>query len=383
MGLTDGSCGGSLGSAFPDNPQEALWEARTHKSVSGRADLIVRTAIIVTTTLAIIGLVWFLIQIGEILLMVLIATILATCLSPLVTVVQGMRWSKRQVSLSRPWALFLVYMAVLGVIGLIVGMVVTPLVIETEGFIANLPDNLARIEAWLAGLQASYTWLPDLAGYVRGIPQEFGRLSAYFGPAADVAFRFLGGLATVITVLFLSFYMLVQGPTIKAGLLDLVPRASRPQVAHVFEHVSLKFGGWLRGQLLLNAIIGVAAAGGMAAIGMPYAILLGIYAFLVEFIPLIGPTLSAVPAIFLALFQPPWKIVATIIWYSVIQQVEGNILVPRVMRRAVGLSPLLTILAVIIGAKMLGIVGALIAVPVAAALQVVATEILAMVRPKS
>ncbi len=370
-----------MGSAFPDNPQEALWEARTHKSVSGRADLIVRTAIIVTTTLAIIGLVWFLIQIGEILLMVLIAAILATCLSPLVTAVQGIRWSKR-VSLSRPWALFLVYMAVLGVIGLIVGMVVTPLVIETEGFLANLPDNLARIEAWLGGLQASYRWLPDLAGYVRGIPQELGRLSAYFGPAAGVAFRFLGGLATVITVLFLSFYMLVQGPTIKAGLLDLVPRASRPQVGRVFEHVSLKFGGWLRGQLLLNAIIGVAAAGGMAAIGMPYAILLGIYAFLVEFIPLIGPTLSAIPAIFVALFQPPWKIVATIIWYSVIQQVEGNFLVPRVMRRAVGLSPLLTILAVIIGAKMLGIVGALIAVPVAAALQVVATEILAMVRPK-
>ncbi len=351
--------------------------------MSGRTDLIVRTAIIVTTTLAIIGLVWFLIQIGEILLMVLIATILATCLSPLVTAVQGYQWGKRQVSMSRTWALFLVYVAVIAVLGLIVAVVVTPLVIETEGFVANFPGNLERITRWLTALQANYTWLPDLAGYVSGIPQELGQLTAYFGPAAGVAFRFLGGLATVITVLFLSFYMLVQGPTLKAGLLDLMPRASRPQVAHVLEHVSLKFGGWLRGQLLLNAIIGVAAAGGMAAIGMPYAILLGIYAFLVEFIPLIGPTLSAVPAIFLALFQPPWKFVATIIWYSVIQQVEGNILVPRVMRQAVGLSPLLTILAVIIGAKMLGIVGALIAVPVAAALQVVATEILAMVRPKS
>jgi len=351
--------------------------------VSGRADLIVRTAIIVITTLGIIGIVWFLIQIGEILLMVLIAAILATGLSPIVSLVQGIRWSKRGVSLSRPWALLFVYLVLIGVLGLVIAMMVTPLVRETEGFVANLPDNLARIEAWLKGLQASYTWLPDLAGYVRQIPQEFGRLSVYFGPAAGVAFRFLGGVATVITVLFLSFYMLVQGPTLKAGCLELVPRGSRSQVAHVLERVSSKFGGWLRGQLLLNAIVGIWAGVGMAAIGMPYAVLLGIYAFLVEFIPMIGPTLSAVPAVFLALFQPPlWKLLFTIVWYILIQQLEGNFLVPRVMRQAVGLSPLLTILAVLIGAKLLGLVGALIAVPVAAALQVVISEVIAIIRPK-
>lgn len=314
--------------------------------------------------------------------MVLIAAIFATGISPIVTMVQRVRWRRQQVSLPRPWALLLVYAAILVIVGLIIAVVVTPVVIEAQGFLANLPANLAHIDAWLTALQARYMWLPDLAGFVRRIPQELGRLGGYFGPAASVAFRFLGGVATVITVFFLSFYMLVEGPAIRAGLLALVPRTSRPQVTRVIETVGSKFGGWLRGQMLLSGIIGVAATLGMAAIGMPYAVLLGIYAALVEFIPMIGPTLSAIPAVFLALFQPWWVLVATVIWYTFIQQVEGNLLVPRVMRQAVGMSPLLTIVALVIGAKLLGLVGALVAVPVAAAAQVVVGEILTTFRPK-
>lgn len=207
-------------------------------------------------------------------------------------------------------------------------------------------------------------------------------MSKYFGPAAGIAFRFLGGLATVITVFFLSFYMLVEGPAIRVGLLVLFPASSRPQVTRILHTIGLKFGGWLRGQFMLSGIIGIAVTVGMAAIGMPYAVLLGIYAFVVEFILMIGPTLSAIPAVFLALFQPWWVVVATIAWYTLIQQIEGNFLVPRVMRQTVGLSPLLTIIALVIGAKLLGLVGALIAVPVAAASQVVIGEVLAAVRSK-
>lgn len=352
--------------------------------MSGRThlELAIRTAIVAITTFCIIGLVWFLVHVGEILLMVLIAAIFATGISPIVTAVQRIRWNRRQVSLSRPWALLIVYAVLLLLIAIVVAGVLTPVVIESQGFFTHLPDNLARLETGLEGLRASYTWLPDLAGFVHRLPEEIGNLTRYFGPAAGIAFRFLGGLATVITVFFLSFYMLVEGPSIRAGLLALFPETSRPQVTRVLRTVGLKFGGWLRGQFLLSGIIGVAAAVGMAVIGMPYPILLGIYAFIVEFIPMIGPTLSAIPAVFLALFQPWWMIVATIAWYTLIQQVEGNYLVPRVMRQTVGLSPLLTIIALVIGAKLLGLVGALIAVPVAAAVQVVVGEVLAAVRPK-
>ena len=133
---------------------------------------------------------------------------------------------------------------------------------------------------------------------------------------------------------------------------------------------------------MLGLIIGTAAAVGMAAIGMPYPVLLGIVAGVTELIPMVGPVLGAVPAVFVALFQPWWKLVFTIAWYTFIQQAEGNVLVPRVMRHTVGLSPLLTIIALVTGAKLLGLLGALLAVPVAAALQVVVGEILETFRPR-
>ncbi len=332
--------------------------------------------------LGVIGLAWVLIQLGEILVIVLISAILANGLAPIVAAVERKRWTKRQIALSRPWALLFVYLALVLVLGLLAGIVITPLVKESAGFVAHLSTNLERIERDLARLQIQYSWLPDLAGIVRRLPQEPGRLSAYLAPTAGVAFRFLGGVATVITVLFLSFYMLAEGPTIEAGFLSLFPQQQRTQIASVLNAVGAKFGGWLRGQLLLAAIIAVAAAVGMAAIGMPAPIVLGIFAGIVEFIPMIGPVLSAIPAVLLALFQDWWKIVFTIAWYTAIQQLEGNFLVPRVMRQAVGLSPLLTILALIIGAKLLGLVGALLAVPVTAALQSVVGEVVRAFRPE-
>jgi predicted PurR-regulated permease PerM len=119
----------------------------------------------------------------------------------------------------------------------------------------------------------------------------------------------------------------------------------------------------------------------MAAIDMPFPILLGIVAGVTELIPMVGPVLGAVPAVFLALFQPTWKLIFVVAWYAAIQQAEANFVVPRVMRAAVGISPLLTIIALIVGARLLGVAGALLAVPVAAALQVVVGTLVARFKP--
>lgn len=350
--------------------------------MSSRSDLVLRTALVVITVLAVIGLAWFLIQITEILLIVLVSAILATGVAPLAATLEGRRWSPGGRRLSRTWSIFVVYLAAIAVLTVIIGLLVTPVVIETQGFVANLPANIERITTALRELRMRFPWLPDMAGWVEQLPNELSSLSRYAAPAAGVAFRFLGGVATVITVLFLAFYMLVGGPEIKAGFLALFPRSDREEIADILNQVGAKFGGWLRGQLLLSFIIGVAAAFGMAVIRMPYPILLGIVAGITELIPLVGPTLGAIPAVFLALFQPWWKLIFTIAWYTLIQQTEGNFIVPRVMRRAVGLSPLLTIVALIIGIKLLGMIGALLAVPVAAVLQVVVGEILRRFRPQ-
>jgi predicted PurR-regulated permease PerM len=186
----------------------------------------------------------------------------------------------------------------------------------------------------------------------------------------------------VVTVIFLAFYMLVEGPRVKAGFLGLFPRAQRESIADVLEQIGAKFGGWIRGQLLLGIIIGAAAGLGMAAIGMPFVLLLAIIAGFTELIPMVGPILGAIPAVFLALFQPTWKLLVVIGWYAFIQQAESNFVVPRVMRASVGLSPLLTIIALVVGARLLGAAGALLAVPVAAALQVVVGELVRRYGPR-
>lgn len=361
---------------------------RITSSVSARTELVIRTALVVTTVLVLLGLARLLVQITEILLIVLVSAILATGIAPVVYAIERRPWTRRQLRVSRTAAIAVVYLGVLLVLAGLTTLIVTPLVIEAQGFVANLPANLEHLEILLQEWKGRYTWLPDLAGLVRRLPQAISNLTRYFAPAAGVAFRFLGGIATFITVLLLGFYMLVEGPVIKRGFLSFFPRSERKQVAGVLEEIGAKFSAWLRGQLLLGLIIGVAAGVGMAIIGMPYAVLLGIVAGVTELIPVIGPVLGAIPAVFIALalslagVQPWWKLIFTIAWYTLIQQTEGNILVPRVMRHAVGLSPLLTIMALVIGAKLLGLVGALLAVPVAAALQVVVGEILERVRPR-
>jgi len=349
--------------------------------MSPRTDLVFRTALVVITVLVIAGLAWLLIQIEEILLAILIAAILAAGVAPIVSRLEKIRWTQRGVRLSRIAAIVLVFLGIIVVLLAVGALLVTPLVIETQQFIANFPQRTAELQAQLVSLHAKYAWLPDLAGYVQRLPQELNNLSRFFAPAAGVAFRFLGGVATVITVLFMAFYMLVEGPAIRSGFAALFPRRERANIEEVLDQIGAKFGGWLRGQLLLGFIIGLAAWLLTSLIGLPYPVLLGIVAGITELVPMVGPTLGAIPAVFLALFQPPVKILFVIAGYAAIQQAESNFVVPRVMRSAVGLSPLLTILALVIGGKLLGIMGALLGVPVAAALQVVVGEIARRVRP--
>jgi predicted PurR-regulated permease PerM len=343
--------------------------------MSPGTDLVLRTVLVVGTVLVVSGLAWLLVEIKEILLVTLVAAILAAGVAPLVSRLEHVRWTRGGWRLSRTGSIALTFLGIIVFMLVLGAIVLTPLVIETQQFIANFSDRIVQLQTLLGDLHTRYPWIPNMAGLAERLPQELNNLSQYFGPAAGVAFKFLGGIATVITVLFMAFYMLLEGPALRAGFLALFARRERARVAEVVDQIGAKFGGWVRGQLLLGLIIGLAAGVGMAAIQMPYPFLLGMVAGLLEMIPMLGPTLGSIPAIFLALFQPPWKLIFTVAWYVIIQQTEGNFIVPRVMRSAVGMSPLLTILALIIGGKLLGIVGALLAIPVAAALQVIVGEI--------
>jgi len=319
--------------------------------------------------------------VGEILVIVLLAAILATGLSPVVDRLTRREWTRRRRRVSRPLAIALVYVGLLVALGAIGSLLISPLVVETREIVQRAPELYRQLQEMLTALQQRYTWLPDLTSILNRLPQEAGQLGQYLGAATGVAFRVFGGVVSAVTVLILSIYMLLEGPIIKEGFLRLFPRAHQRRVETVLQHIGQKFGGWLRGQLFLGFVIGIAAGLGTWILGLPYPFLLGVAAGMTELIPMVGPVLGAIPAVLVALFGPTWRLLAVIVLFTVIQQVENNLLVPRVMKQAVGLSPLLTIVAIMIGAQLMGILGALLAVPVAAALQVIVGEIVRTFRP--
>lgn len=344
--------------------------------LGSRSDLIVTTVIVILTALLVLGLVRLLVLVGEILVLLLIAAILATGLNPLVEALQRRPWTRRRRHLSRSASVVVVYVGLLAALVLVGGVLVAPMAAEARQFVQRAPDLYRDLRAMLEGLQGRYTWLPDLTTILDRLPQEAGRLTAYVGAATGVAFRVFGAVLSAVTVMILSLYMLLEGPAMKRGFLALFPARHHGQLESVLQHVGLKFGGWLRGQLLLGFIIGIAVGLGTWTLGLPYPFLLGLAAGVTELIPMIGPVLGAIPAVLVALFGPTWRLLAVIAFFVAIQQAEGHILVPRVMRQAVGLSPLLTIVAIMVGANLMGILGALLAVPVAAALQVIVGEVL-------
>lgn len=346
-------------------------------------DLATQTAVIALTVLLVIGLVRLLISIVEILVLILVSVILAAGISPLTAAIQARPLGRRQRRISQPGAILIVYLVLLLLLILMAGIIITPTVTETREFIAALPTILHNLERAAASLQARYAWLPDLSAIVTRLPQELSGLTRYFGTAAGAVFRALGGVLSLVTVLFMTYYMLVEGHQIKRGFLTLFPRDRRDQVEEILQRIGRRFGGWVRGQLVLGVIIGVVVGIGVSLppLRLPYPLLLGVVAGITELVPIVGPILGAIPAVLIALFQPPWwKVLAVLGFYAIVQQLESNFVVPRVMKMAVGLSPLLTVVALLIGAKLLGITGALLSLPVAAALQVVVGEVLAEVR---
>jgi hypothetical protein len=169
----------------------------------------------------------------------------------------------------------------------------------------------------------------------------------------------------IVLALVISLYLLVDGPRFRARSLSLIPAEHRGKVLFLQDNVSRVLGGYLRAQFSLALIVGVATGIGMALFGLPYAVVLGVLAGLFELVPMFGPILSAVPAVLVALFLPFPTVIWVLLFFLVVQQVENNVLAPRISGHAVGLHPLGAMFALLAGFQLAGLLGGLFAVPVA------------------
>jgi predicted PurR-regulated permease PerM len=215
------------------------------------------------------------------------------------------------------------------------------------------------------GVQAS---LDDLKARAALAVQQGGTevLSHLVGTAAEVG----GLMVDTLLGLVISFYLLLDGPTMRRRLLAVIPDEHRGKVLFLEDNAGRVLGGYLRGQLVMAATIGIVAGIGCRLLGLPYAIVLGVLAGLFELVPMFGPILSAVPAVLVALFLPFPTVLWVVLFFFILQQVESNILGPRITGHAVGLHPLAAMFALLAGLQLAGVLGALFAVPVAGILWV-------------
>jgi predicted PurR-regulated permease PerM len=257
------------------------------------------------------------------------------------------------------------------------GVVFVPgLMFQASDFVTQLPDRIAALRPLVE--QMEFRPLRELLLHAIGNAEPAVLLKLdQSGPTAEpAALLNAGGLVlhtlySVVTVFLLAYYWLTERAAIKRAALRLAPDSRARQINATWVQVEARLGGWVRGQLLIMLALALMAGVCFVALGLPNPLLLAVLAGLCEMVPLIGPFLAFLPALLVALAFDPLKAALLLPLAVVIQQVEGNVLVPRIMSRTVGISPLTVILGILIGSILYGPAGAFLAVPVAAALQVV------------
>jgi predicted PurR-regulated permease PerM len=241
------------------------------------------------------------------------------------------------------------------------------LVSDLPRYATELQTRLPELQTFLAGYGIQLD-VDQMKAGAAGIIQQGGSevLGRLLGTLAQVG----GLLLDAVLVLVISVYLVADGTRLRQRSLAIMPAAYRDRTLFLEDNTARVLGGYLRGQLTLAGIIGVLTGVGMSVLGLPYGIVLGVLAGLFELVPMFGPILSAVPAIIVALFLPFPTVIWVVLFFLAVQQIENNVLAPRISGHAVGLHPLGAMFALLAGFQLAGILGGLFAVPIAGVLWV-------------
>ena len=299
-------------------------------------------------------------MIRDIILMLVVAMILASAMDPLVD------WLYRKAKFPRGLSVIMVYLFFLGLLAMIVYFLIPPIIVEfsqlssrIEGFRHDLSNRAGDLAQTLNQL--------GLARGLSALGQSFSDLT---NDVFQKTLGVVGSFVQLIGILVFTFYLISSENGMKNFIRSLVPYKHQAYVLGLTDKIQKKIGYWLLGQLVLSGFIFVFTFLGLTALGIKYALALALLAGLLEIVPYLGPILSAIPAVFVAFAHSPTQAAFVVLLYIVIQQTENYILVPKVMGKTVGANPLIILLAVLIGFKIAGIIGLLMAVPIVGAVTV-------------
>lgn len=337
---------------------------------------------VVTATLIVLAIAagfWLVFRFNTTVFLFLVAVMLGIATRPAVA------WLQRR-GVRPQIGVVLIYLALFGVLALFLLLVAPLLADQVTAMVEKLPEHYRNLRQALIlsdnrliqrialGLPMTITIsMPSTAGATAGgdaaAAPEIGQVLPMVGRAVQ-------GIFVLIAILVLAFFWVQEGEVLVRRLLRLLPPEKREPARSLYTELEGKVGVYFRGQLILCGVVGLLSLIGYLIIGLPYAIGLALIMAVAEAIPMVGPTLGAIPAILVALTAAPDKVVWTVVVVFVVQMAENNLLVPRIMDRSVGVNPIITILGITAFGALFGVVGALLAVPLAAMVQIIAYRVM-------
>ena len=325
----------------------------------------------VLTVAAVVLIVAALYAAREALMLIYVSALIAMGFSPLVRVIER-RKGKTKRRVPRVLAILVIYLAIIGVIVVLLGVIVVPPLIDQASTLwGKLPQQFKKLQAVLIK-DKLLTHTVSLQEAVQSAPAGSGGNAV--GTVLLAVWTVGGGVFGIITILILSFYLLIEAEPLFKYFVRFVNEPHRAHVTTASREVVSKVSAWLRAQMLLAGVMGTFAAIGLGMMGEPFFYVVALVAAIGETIPIVGPIIGGTAAVAVAFTSSPKLALEVGIYFLVLHQLEANILVPKIMERRVGVSPVTVMVALLIGGALWGLVGAILAIPTAAILSVIVEE---------
>jgi predicted PurR-regulated permease PerM len=308
---------------------------------------------------------WWIYLVREVIVLGLLALVIAAAIHAPVAALQ-----RRGVP--RIGAVLIVYLGLIAVVAVLLAVIVPPLLAEARDFGTNLPGLLGELSAGFNALLAQFG--VSAGGSV--VDLLLGQLGSLGTVLATIPGVVVGFLAALLLITFLSALMILERDRARQWVMRFVAHDDRPLLDDLLHKAGARLGAYVRGQLLIMLVTGFGSWLGLTLIGVPFALPLGVFAFLTEAIPIAGPVIAGVVMIAVAFIESPAQAAATLVLVVIIQQAESLVLVPVIQGRLISISPVVALLAVLAGSAVAGIPGAILAIPLVAIAMIVINDVI-------
>ena len=310
---------------------------------------------------------------------IIVSIVLAFILNPLVNYFCHLRYWPTGFEIGRGFAVLMAFGCGM-IIFLIMGtFVILPFMHEFDKFIVDLPAMIVQIQEISINLGHRASLLEMPANINNLIEQAIASAASFSADfvrrVLQIILGFASSIVQLVVVPVLTYYFLKDGLVLKEKIIIMFAVDSRSRARQVIEDMANVISGYIRGQVLISVVIGVIVFSGMYILEIDYPLVLGLLAACTETIPIIGPIVGSIPAIMLAFLISPALAVKVILFYIIVHQIENHIVVPNIMGHTIAVHPVVVIISLLVGAQLFGIIGMMVAVPIAALLRIVIKQL--------